>query len=59
MVCPSAQGTLSLCRHSYSHDHMHAAIEVNLPYYTNAIVTADEIVAAISPLAAANFDAGS
>jgi hypothetical protein len=38
---------------------MHAALEVNLPNYANAIVTADEIVAAISPLARAKVDAAS
>jgi ureidoacrylate peracid hydrolase len=33
---------------SYSDEHMHAALEVNIPNYASAIVTADEIVAAIS-----------
>ena len=33
---------------SYSDDHMHAALEVNIPNYASAIVTADEIVAVIS-----------
>ena len=36
---------------SYSEDHMHAALEVNIPNYASAIVTTDEIVAAISSLA--------
>ena len=36
---------------SYSDDHMHAALEVNIPNYASAIVTADEIVVAISSLA--------
>jgi len=35
---------------SYSEDHMHAALEVNIPNYATAIVTTDEIVAAISSL---------
>jgi ureidoacrylate peracid hydrolase len=33
---------------SYSDDHMHAALEVNIPNYATAVVTADEIVAAIT-----------
>jgi ureidoacrylate peracid hydrolase len=37
----------------YSDNEMHAALEVNIPNYASAIVTADEIVAAISPLAGA------
>ena len=32
---------------SYSDDHMHAALEVNLPNYA-AVVTTDEVVDAIS-----------
>jgi ureidoacrylate peracid hydrolase len=36
---------------SYSDDRMHAALEVNIPNYASAIVTADEIVVAISSLA--------
>ena len=36
---------------SYSDDHMHAALEVNIPNYASAIVTADEIIVAISSLA--------
>jgi nicotinamidase-related amidase len=35
---------------SYSDKEMHAALEVNLPNYANAIVTADEIVNSISSL---------
>jgi ureidoacrylate peracid hydrolase len=35
---------------SYSEDHMHAALEINIPNYANAVVTADELVDAISPL---------
>jgi nicotinamidase-related amidase len=34
----------------YTPEMMHAAIDVNIPNYANAIVTADEIVAAISAL---------
>ena len=33
---------------SYSDEHMHAALEVNIPNYASAILTADEIVAVIS-----------
>ena len=33
---------------SYSDDHMHAALEVNIPNYATAIVTTDEIVAAVT-----------
>jgi len=32
---------------SYSDEHMHAALEVNLPNYASAIVTADQIVDSI------------
>jgi nicotinamidase-related amidase len=32
---------------SYSADHMHAALDVNIPNYASAVVTTDEIVAAI------------
>ncbi|HEX9176326.1 cysteine hydrolase family protein [Mycobacterium sp.] len=32
---------------SYSEDHMHAALEVNIPNYATAIVTADEIADAL------------
>ena len=35
---------------SYSDREMHAALEVNLPNYAGAIVTADEIVSSISSL---------
>jgi ureidoacrylate peracid hydrolase len=34
----------------YSDEQMHAALEVNIPNYANAIVTTDEIVDAISSL---------
>jgi ureidoacrylate peracid hydrolase len=33
---------------SYSDDHMHAALEVNIPNYASAVVTADEVVEAIT-----------
>lgn len=33
---------------SYSDEHMHASLEVNLPNYANAMVTTDEIVETIS-----------
>jgi nicotinamidase-related amidase len=33
---------------SYSDDHMRAAIEVNIPNYASVVVTADEIVGAIT-----------
>ena len=33
---------------SYSDEHMHAALDVNIPNYASTIVTADEIVDAIS-----------
>jgi nicotinamidase-related amidase len=32
----------------YSNEHMHAALEVNLPNYASALVTTEELVAAIS-----------
>jgi nicotinamidase-related amidase len=31
---------------SYSQDHMHAALEVNIPNYASAMLTADEVVTA-------------
>jgi nicotinamidase-related amidase len=34
----------------YSHEMMHAALEINLPNYANAIVTTQEIITAISSL---------
>jgi len=33
---------------SYSDQHMHAALEINLPNYASAIVTTEEIVDSIS-----------
>jgi ureidoacrylate peracid hydrolase len=33
---------------SYSDDHMHAALDVNIPNYASAVVTADEIAGALS-----------
>ena len=35
---------------SYSNDHMHAALEINMPNYASAIVTTGEIVESISSL---------
>lgn len=35
---------------SYSDEHMHAALEVNIPNYASAIVTADEIVDALASI---------
>jgi nicotinamidase-related amidase len=35
---------------SYSDEHMHAALDVNIPNYASAIVSAEEIVASISAL---------
>src|SRR5262249_39790345 len=35
---------------SFTQEQMHAALEINLPNYASAIVSADEIVAAISSL---------
>ena len=44
---------------SYSDEHMHASLEVNLPNYASAIVTTDEIVAAIASPAGVEVTAGS
>ena len=33
---------------SYSHEEMHAALDINIPNYTSAIVTANEVVDSIS-----------
>ncbi len=35
---------------SYSDDHMHAALDVNLPNYASAIVTANEVIESIKSL---------
>jgi len=35
---------------SYSDEEMHAALDVNIPYYASAIVGAEEIVASVSAL---------
>jgi ureidoacrylate peracid hydrolase len=43
---------------SYSDQHMHAALEVNLPNYANAILTTDEIVDSISSLPTAGTSVG-
>ena len=40
---------------SYSDEHMHAALEVNIPNYASAIVTTDEIVGTITSLAGASL----
>ena len=44
---------------SYSHEQMHASLEVNLPNYASAIVTTTEIVAAIASPAGVEVTAGS
>ena len=43
---------------SYSDEHMHAALEVNLPNYAGAIVTTDEIVGTLASLASVEVVAG-
>jgi len=43
----------------YSDKEMHAALDVNIPNYANAIVTTDEIVDAISSLRSSETRAGS
>ena len=35
---------------SYSNDHMHATLDVNIPNYASAVVTTDEIVEAVASL---------
>ena len=35
---------------SYSDDHMHSALDINIPNYASAIVTTTEIVDSISSL---------
>ena len=44
---------------SYSDQHMHAALEVNLPNYASAIVTTDEIIGTLASLAGVEVPAGS
>ena len=44
---------------SYSDEHMHASLEVNLPNYASAIVTTDEIVAVLASLDGAAVASGS
>ena len=34
----------------YSEDHMHAALDINMPNYASAIVTTDEVIQSISSL---------
>jgi nicotinamidase-related amidase len=44
---------------SYSEEHMHADLEVNLPNYASAIVTTEEILGSLaSPAAAVEVAAG-
>jgi len=43
---------------SYSDEQMHAALEVNIPNYASAVVTANEIVDSISSLLVANNQRG-
>jgi nicotinamidase-related amidase len=35
---------------SYSEEHMHAALDINIPNYASAIVTTDEVVEALASL---------
>jgi nicotinamidase-related amidase len=44
---------------SYSDEHMHAALQVNIPNYASAIVTADEIVSTIASIDGVKVPAGS
>jgi len=44
---------------SYSDEHMHAALEVNIPNYASAVVSTDEIVGNLAALAALEVAAGS
>jgi nicotinamidase-related amidase len=44
---------------SYSAEHMHAALEVNLPNYASAVVTTNEIVGSLASLAGVEVPAGS
>ena len=44
---------------SYSDEHMHAALAVNIPNYASAIVMTNEIVAAIASPAGVEVTAGS
>ena len=44
---------------SYSDEHMHAALEVNLPNYASAIVTTDEILGTLASFAGVDVAAGS
>jgi len=43
---------------SYSDEHMHAALEVNLPNYASAIVATDEILGILASLDGAKVSAG-
>jgi ureidoacrylate peracid hydrolase len=44
---------------SYSDEHMHAALEVNIPNYASAIVTTDEIVGTLASLDGVQIPTGS
>lgn len=44
---------------SYSDEHMRAALDVNIPNYAGAIVTTDEMVAALASLGSADVASGS
>jgi len=35
---------------SYSDEHMHAALDVNIPNYASAVVTTNEVIDSISSL---------
>ena len=43
---------------SYSDEHMHAALEINIPNYASAIVTTDDVVGILASLADAEVAAG-
>jgi hypothetical protein len=33
---------------SYSYEHMHAALDINIPNYASAVVTADALIRSLS-----------
>ena len=35
---------------SYTDEHMHAALDINLPNYASALVTANEVIESITSL---------
>jgi nicotinamidase-related amidase len=43
---------------SYSNEHMHAALEINIPNYASAIVTTDEVVGILASFARPEVTAG-